>query len=380
MWALSDFTEEVGATRVVLGSQDWSRERVATLEDSVAAVMPKGSVVIYTNSTIHGSGPNLTADQNRIGLNVDYNLGLLRTEENQYLSCPPEIMCEAPVYMQRLCGYTKIGACRSFADYQHPKAALEMASHGFMGHHRVDWASAEPWESRPWRGHSGINAQIMEKHLHDQPWRWGAGAQSSEDPGYDTLSTAGYDGPVVGDTEVPPDMMVCAMEPEKRWDEFQQTLAKRVAALPPPPVSVAWDPEQVDAVGEELVAAIYRDGAAILTGAVSEDRCARVIADMKPYMDHAAEQSMVQREVDGSVENRSTRVTALPTRSEHSWEMITHPAIIDVTSALLGRQILDMSKTEVSRRMGGRAKQVRPPATIGTHGRAVAHSRVVYYV
>ena len=273
-------------------------------------------------------------------------------------------MCDAPVYMQRLCGYTKVGACRSFADYQHPKAALELASEaGFMGHRRIDWASPNPWESRSWPGHSGINAQIMEKHLHDQPWRWGAGAQSpSEDPGYDTLSTAGYDGPVTGDAEVPPEMMICAMEPEKRWDVFQQTLAQRVAALPPPPVSVAWDPDNADAVGEQLVAAIYRDGTAILAGAVSDEVCASVVADMKPYMDHAAEQArtLQQRGVDGgAVENRSTRVTALPARSESSWGMITHPAIIDVGNALLGRQILgDMDKGEVSRRMGGRAKQV----------------------
>ena len=227
-----------------------------------------------------------------------------------------------------------------------------------MGHSRVDWASEDPWESRSWPGHSGINAQIMEKHLHDQPWRWGAGAQSEEDPGYDTLSTAGYDGPVTGDADVPPDMMICAMEPDKRWDVFQQTLAQRVAALPPPPVSVAWDPDNADAVGEQLMAAIYRDGTAILTGAVSEEVCASVVADMKPYMDHAAEQATLQRGVDGAVENRSTRVTALPARSENSWGMITHPAIIDVGNALLGRQILDMDKGEVSRRMGGRAKQV----------------------
>ena len=149
VWALSDFTDEGGATRVVLGSQDWARGRAATLEDSVAAEMPVGSVVIYTSSTIHGSGPNLTVDQNRIGLNIDYNLGLLRTEENQYLSCPPEVMKDAPVYMQRLIGYTKSGSSKSFADYQHPKAALELASaQGFQGHTRVDWASPNPWDTR----------------------------------------------------------------------------------------------------------------------------------------------------------------------------------------------------------------------------------------
>ena len=57
----------------------------------VPAVMPKGSCVIYLSSCLHGSGPNLTADRERIGLNVDYNLARIRTEENQYLSNPPAV-------------------------------------------------------------------------------------------------------------------------------------------------------------------------------------------------------------------------------------------------------------------------------------------------
>jgi hypothetical protein len=54
-------------------------------------------------------------------LQVDYNLARIRTEENQYLSCPPEAMKDAPLYMQRLCGYTKTGTQRFFCDGQHPK-------------------------------------------------------------------------------------------------------------------------------------------------------------------------------------------------------------------------------------------------------------------
>eukprot|EP01043_Picozoa_sp_COSAG02_P012611 COSAG02_NODE_489_length_21246_cov_49.035702_12_plen_340_part_00 len=56
VWALNEFTEEVGATRVVLGSQDWSRDRVATLENSVPAVMPKGSVVICASAVLRFLG------------------------------------------------------------------------------------------------------------------------------------------------------------------------------------------------------------------------------------------------------------------------------------------------------------------------------------
>ena len=79
MWALSDFTDEVGATRVVVGSHLWDRSRTAQLQDSVPAVMPKGSVVIYLASCLHGSGPNRTLTDTRIGLNVDYNMALLKT-------------------------------------------------------------------------------------------------------------------------------------------------------------------------------------------------------------------------------------------------------------------------------------------------------------
>ena len=73
VWALSRFSEEVGATRVVIGSPslpcgDYVSRPSTRLEDSVPAVMPKGSVVIYLSSCLHGSGPNLTEDQERIGL------------------------------------------------------------------------------------------------------------------------------------------------------------------------------------------------------------------------------------------------------------------------------------------------------------------------
>ena len=68
---------------------DRPRERVAKPEESVAAVMRKGSCVIYLSSTWHGSGQNTTA-VDRLGLNVDYNCSLVKSEENRkLLSNPP---------------------------------------------------------------------------------------------------------------------------------------------------------------------------------------------------------------------------------------------------------------------------------------------------
>ena len=195
----------------------------------------------------------------------------------------------------------------------------------------------------------------MAKHLHDQPWRWGAGAEVTIDKNRPHKPTS-------TDPDVPADMMLCAMEPDKKWNGFQTTLAQRTAALPPPPVSVAWDPDDPE-VALELMAAISRDGVVILTNGINQAQCQRVIAEMDPYLAHAAEEQAREggsAAVAGgySEANRSTRVTALPARSEGSWDLITHPAIIDVGNALLGRQVLSMSEQQVARRMMHQAKQV----------------------
>ena len=79
------------------------------LEDSSCAAMPKGSVLIYLGSTHHGGGHNQTADETRVGLNIDYCLGFLRQEENQYLACPPEEARRLPVDLQNILGYKTAG-------------------------------------------------------------------------------------------------------------------------------------------------------------------------------------------------------------------------------------------------------------------------------
>jgi ectoine hydroxylase-related dioxygenase (phytanoyl-CoA dioxygenase family) len=105
MFALDEFTEANGATRVALGSH---REKVdlknASQFETVPAEMPAGSIVLYTGRTVHGGGAN-TTDTARVGINIDYALGWLRQEENQYLSVPLEVARELPEDIQRLMGY-----------------------------------------------------------------------------------------------------------------------------------------------------------------------------------------------------------------------------------------------------------------------------------
>jgi ectoine hydroxylase-related dioxygenase (phytanoyl-CoA dioxygenase family) len=112
--AFVDFTKENGATRIVPGSHRWPDRVMSPAEqimgtqpdpDQIAyAEMPAGSAVIYTGGVIHGGGGN-TTDIPRRGAHLSYCLGWLRTEENNYLSCPPEVAATLPRQAQEVLGY-----------------------------------------------------------------------------------------------------------------------------------------------------------------------------------------------------------------------------------------------------------------------------------
>ncbi len=105
IWALTDFTADNGATRVALGSPRWEEGRRAGDDDLVQAEMPAGSVLLYSGSVVHGGGENRTPER-RVGVNITYCLAWLRTEENQYLSCPPHLARDLDPELQELIGYT----------------------------------------------------------------------------------------------------------------------------------------------------------------------------------------------------------------------------------------------------------------------------------
>jgi ectoine hydroxylase-related dioxygenase (phytanoyl-CoA dioxygenase family) len=103
--ALVDFTADNGATRVAPGSHRWPNDRVAEPDELVAAEMAAGSAVLYLGSTHHGGGANVTADVRRRAMHVSYCLGWLRTEENQFLANPLEVVRTLPRESQALLGY-----------------------------------------------------------------------------------------------------------------------------------------------------------------------------------------------------------------------------------------------------------------------------------
>jgi ectoine hydroxylase-related dioxygenase (phytanoyl-CoA dioxygenase family) len=106
MWAMSEFTEENGATRVVPGSHRYEDKLRLSPDDTMPAEMPKGSVLLYVGSLYHGGGANKSTAPRR-GINVGYTLSWLRQEENQYLACPPDVARELPEDIARLAGYRR---------------------------------------------------------------------------------------------------------------------------------------------------------------------------------------------------------------------------------------------------------------------------------
>jgi ectoine hydroxylase-related dioxygenase (phytanoyl-CoA dioxygenase family) len=130
MWAITDFTEENGATRVIPGSHLWDRAP-NPLEhyDTIAAEMPKGSVLVWVGSLWHGGGANLT-DRPRVGIAMNYCAGYIRQQENQQLGIPPKLVSTFPRRLQELIGYSVYNGLIGHIDKQHPAKYVLTADQG----------------------------------------------------------------------------------------------------------------------------------------------------------------------------------------------------------------------------------------------------------
>lgn len=119
LWAMTDYTEEMGATRVVPGSQYGGRDKTYSQADSLPAVMKRGSALFYSGKVFHGAGANVS-DRLRQAINITYAVGWVRQEENQYLSTPLELARTLPDNLLKVMGYQMgcfaMGYVRDFED------------------------------------------------------------------------------------------------------------------------------------------------------------------------------------------------------------------------------------------------------------------------
>ncbi len=121
MWALTEFTAENGATRLVPGSQDATE--LGEDPSIVIAEMEPGSVLLWNGGLFHGGGAN-HAQRPRLGLNVNYNCRWLRQQENQYLAIPKDVAATLSDEFLRLLGYDAHIDIYGLVDHRHPLSVL----------------------------------------------------------------------------------------------------------------------------------------------------------------------------------------------------------------------------------------------------------------
>lgn len=132
MWALTDFTEANGATRVIPGSHlREERPIYGECYDTIAAEMPKGSLLIWNGSLWHGGGAN-TSDQRRVGIAMNYCAGFLRQQENQQLGIPRSVAATFDDRLLQLIGYGTYKGLVGHIDKQSPSQRLLNRDDGFL--------------------------------------------------------------------------------------------------------------------------------------------------------------------------------------------------------------------------------------------------------
>jgi ectoine hydroxylase-related dioxygenase (phytanoyl-CoA dioxygenase family) len=131
MWALTDFTEANGATRLVPGTHVQDSPDYGRPYESIPAEMAKGSVLVWHGSLWHGGGANTTGER-RVGIACNYCAGYIRQQENQQLGVPREVAAGFGDRLARLCGYGIYSGLIGHIDKHDPLDLLRGGSTGGM--------------------------------------------------------------------------------------------------------------------------------------------------------------------------------------------------------------------------------------------------------
>ncbi|KAK9778849.1 putative Fe2OG dioxygenase domain-containing protein [Seiridium cardinale] len=104
--ALTKFTDEGGATRVIPGSHKWDDfSQNGTPEDSIPAEMEAGDACFITGKVVHGGGANRTKDFTRRGITLVFQCSYLTPEEAYPFLVDKEIARTLTPRGQRMIGF-----------------------------------------------------------------------------------------------------------------------------------------------------------------------------------------------------------------------------------------------------------------------------------
>jgi ectoine hydroxylase-related dioxygenase (phytanoyl-CoA dioxygenase family) len=104
--ALTEVTEDVGATRVIPGSHLWEDQSdIGALEQTIPATMGAGDILLYTGKVVHGGGANVTADRSRRVISTAFSHGWMMGEEAWPFVISPDEVRQYPTLVQKLLGF-----------------------------------------------------------------------------------------------------------------------------------------------------------------------------------------------------------------------------------------------------------------------------------
>jgi ectoine hydroxylase-related dioxygenase (phytanoyl-CoA dioxygenase family) len=109
-WAVDDFTDENGATRIVPGSHKLNRmPGEGDGAETVPLEAPAGTMVVMEGRVWHRTGFNRTASSHRAGIFAFYTLPIYMPQENWFLSLDPSVRRYASDTMRTLLGFKAEG-------------------------------------------------------------------------------------------------------------------------------------------------------------------------------------------------------------------------------------------------------------------------------
>lgn len=107
--ALTDFTEENGATRIIPKSNHWDdyTDR-GTPEMTIPAEMKAGDVIFFNGKVSHGGGANVTESERRRGLTIPLQPAFLTPEEAYPFLLDLELVKTLSPRVQKLLGFRSL--------------------------------------------------------------------------------------------------------------------------------------------------------------------------------------------------------------------------------------------------------------------------------
>jgi len=130
MIAVTDYTEETGATHVLPGSHQKGRPTEAALErDGIPVEAPAGSIIIFDSTLWHKSGRN-RSNADRLAINHQFTCSWFKQQMDYVRALDEDLILSLPERTQQMLGYYTRVPTSLDEYYQPPEKRLYRAGQG----------------------------------------------------------------------------------------------------------------------------------------------------------------------------------------------------------------------------------------------------------